>query len=192
MDLVNIVIFLKPNAVPVRDFLILDDGKGPYIGEWDTEKLGTKPTDAELSAAEQPAALAQAKVAKIAELTAACEAAITGGFESNALGTTHHYPSSATDQVNLMGRVTKSLLPTFPSGGTVSFTCVLPANKADSVWPRVDHTAAQIQQVGDDGEAWIDAQQLQLRALLAQVDAIDDKTGQVSDINAIQWSNGTP
>jgi hypothetical protein len=58
-------------------------------------------TDAEL--------LAEAKSAKVSELSTACAAAITAGFTSSALGTAHSYPSKTTDQQNLTASVADAL-----------------------------------------------------------------------------------
>ena len=41
---------LYPNAVPLRDYRVQDDGAGPYIAHWDEAKLGTRPTQEELDA----------------------------------------------------------------------------------------------------------------------------------------------
>lgn len=58
--------------------------------------------------------LANAQAAKASIVTAACYAAITGGFTSIALGATHTYPSNNTtqhpDQSNLNASVTRALL----------------------------------------------------------------------------------
>lgn len=53
--------------------------------------------------------LADAKTAKLAELSAACSAAITAGFTSSALGSAHSYPSKVTDQANLTASVADAL-----------------------------------------------------------------------------------
>jgi hypothetical protein len=41
---------LYPNADPLRDYRVQDDGAGPYIAEWDEAKLGPRPTQEELDA----------------------------------------------------------------------------------------------------------------------------------------------
>ena len=48
--------------------------------------------------------LAQAKASAVARLTAACAAAIVGGYSSVSLGGVQRYPSAITDQINMMGR----------------------------------------------------------------------------------------
>ncbi|HDR9099677.1 TPA: hypothetical protein QDA86_003015 [Burkholderia vietnamiensis] len=95
--------------------------------------------------------LATAQAAQIATLTQACANAITTGFSSSALGTAHTYPAQITDQQNLSASVLSSLMPNLPSGWSTPFWC------ADSTgaWSYANHTAAQIQQVGQDGKAAI-------------------------------------
>ena len=61
------------------------------------------------------------KAARIETLRLACEATITGGFSSNALGDAHTYPSDIKAQINLMGSVTDSIMPDRP----MDWTCLL-------------------------------------------------------------------
>lgn len=128
--------------------------------------------------------LAQVKANHIARLTQQAQATMLSGYTSNALGTDHVYPSGLIDQSNMTVSVTASLLPGRSSGWTTPFTCVLPANQNDPIWPWEDHTAAQIQQAGEDGKAFITAQRLALRTLIAQVAA---QTSEAA-VLAIQWS----
>jgi hypothetical protein len=95
--------------------------------------------------------LQQAQAAQAALISDACANAIFAGFSSNALGTAHTYPAKATDQQNLASSVLASLMPNLPSTWTTPFWC------ADSSgnWSWATHTAAQIQQVGQDGKAAI-------------------------------------
>lgn len=183
------------DAFPVQESdaqkAINTDGSYSFTAPASGEEFGTltitpKPAP---TAAEK---LANAATAKTAELTSACKAAIVGGYQSSALGSTHIYPSQPEDQANMQASVVDSLLPGKPSGWTTPFTCVVPANEADAQWPMENHTAAQIQQAGSDGKAWITAQRIQLRTLVGQVDAIVKANGAVSDIEAIAWTNGTP
>jgi len=41
---------LYPNANPLADYRVQDDGSGPYIAHWDEAKLGPRPTQEELDA----------------------------------------------------------------------------------------------------------------------------------------------
>lgn len=76
--MLNSIKFLFPNADPLIDFELRDnsDGKGPYIARWDTAKLGTQPTAAQLQEVASAAALTQAKTKQITLLEAAYTAAI--------------------------------------------------------------------------------------------------------------------
>ena len=123
--------------------------------------------------------LAEVQKRKVASLRAACGAAITGGFGSTALGTAHTYPSGMTDQANLIGSVTASLLPGLAAGWTTPFWCA----DAGGAWAFLPHTAAQIQQVGADGKAMVVAAQARLGALVAAVSAATT----ADQVAAITW-----
>ncbi len=114
-----------------------------------------------------PVPLAQPQAAQIAILRAAAAAAITGGYQSSALGAAHTYPSTTNDQINMLGSVAASMLPSLPAGWTTEFWC------ADSTgaWAFQPHTAAQIQAAGNDGKAWVTACQTKLATLAAEVTA---------------------
>ena len=133
-----------------------------------------------LTAAELAATLAAAQQAQIATLSAACAAQIVGGFTSSALGAPHTYPSKIpTDQINLMGSVTDSLLPGLPTGWTTPFWCA----DASGNWSFAPHTAAQIQQAGQDGKANVANSQGKLAILTAQVMVATT----VAAVSAISW-----
>ncbi len=125
------------------------------------------------------ASLSAAKAAKAVELYAACAAAIIGGFSSAALGAAYAYPSTVTDQINLMGSVTASLLPGLEDQWATPFWCQDGAGE----WAFRDHTAAQIQAAGADGKAWVVACQTRLDALAQQVAAATDAQA----LAAITW-----
>jgi hypothetical protein len=120
-----------------------------------------------------PVPLAQPQASQIATLRAAAQAAITGGYQSSALGAAHTYPSGVTDQINMLGSVAASMLPGLPAGWTTEFWC------ADSTgaWSYQPHTAAQIQQVGSDGKAWVITCQTKLVSLSAEVMAATTLAG---------------
>ncbi|KEC73895.1 hypothetical protein RLPCCGM1_c2014 [Rhizobium leguminosarum bv. phaseoli CCGM1] len=105
------------------------------------------------------------KEAQIVLLTSACAAAIVGGYASSALGSEHQYPSKVTDQINMMGSVTDSLLPDQPADWSTPFWC---ADEAGA-WAFRLHTAAQIQAAGVAGKAHILECQTKLGQLSAQV-----------------------
>ena len=123
--------------------------------------------------------LQEHKDAKIAELSAACRAAIKAGFESSALGEPHLYPSKETDQLNLAGSVADSLLLSEDAGWSTPFWC------ADlyGVWAMRLHTADQIQQVGREAKARILALMQRNAAYAEQVQLASDK----SSVDQITW-----
>lgn len=109
--------------------------------------------------------LSDLQAAKAAELSGACAAAIVGGFVCSALGAPHAYPSSTTDQINLMGSVTASLLPAPAPDWSTPFWCA----DVDGAWVFRAHSAAQIQAVGADGKAHVVACQTRLSDLMRDV-----------------------
>lgn len=125
--------------------------------------------------------LAQAHATQIAELAAACQTAIYKGFVSSALGATYTYPTDDKSQLNLAASVTDSLLPNLPANWTTPFMCA----DSSGVWAMRAHTAAQIQQVGSDGKAFVLKNLQQNAALTAEVSAATT----VSAVQAIVWTN---
>lgn len=108
----------------------------------------------------------------ITDLTNACAATITGGYTSDALGSTHTYPSKPADQANMVASVTSSLLPNLPSGWSTKFWCC----DSNGNWAFVPHNASQIQQAGSDGKVFIQSQQAQLEKLKSQVNNATSST----------------
>ncbi len=88
--------------------------------------------------------LPAAKLAKINNISKLCRDYILSGFESDALGSLHHYPFEETDQNNLTASVLASTLPNLPVGWTTVFWC----SDSLGVWALRPHTASQIQTVG--------------------------------------------
>jgi hypothetical protein len=123
--------------------------------------------------------LANAQKTQIETISTNCASSITAGFTSSALGAANTYPSTLTDQHNLNGSVVASLLPNLPSTWTTKYWVM----DSSGVWTLAVHTAAQIQQAGLDGKAWVTAQQEKLASLLAQVMAAMS----VADVQAIVW-----
>lgn len=123
--------------------------------------------------------LTQAKATQLSRASQACAAAITSGFTSSALGSAHTYPSSLTDQANLVTHVMSSLLPGLPSTWTTPYICC----DASGVWAYQDHTAAQIQQVGADWKAFLSSCLLKKKALEEKI-----KVAKTSEkVQAITW-----
>lgn len=76
--------------------------------------------------------------AQTAEINRLCEANITGGFWSSALGESHLYASQFDDQLNLTGVILRGLDSPFACRDSQGRKAFLP------------HTFAQLRQVGDD------------------------------------------
>lgn len=120
-----------------------------------------------------------AKAEAIGRLSVSCSAAIVGGYVSSALGEPHTYPSNITDQINMMGSVTASLLPLLDHEWKTPFWC----RDEAGTWAFRDHTQQQIQTAGSDGKAHIVACQGSLMALTALVMAADP----AADLSKIVW-----
>lgn len=115
-----------------------------------------------------PDLLQIAKNARSAEMRRKCDIAITGSFNSSALGSAYLYPASMQDQSN-MQRIALS-------GG--SLWCY-----ASGTWSLITHTASQgVTVLGDFGSN-CDAMRTNLSSKLAAINAATT----VSDVNAIVW-----
>ena len=198
MDYIAIITYLYPTAIPGTDFYLsfAQGSTTPILFNWNITKLGAAPTIPELQQAWPSVLLYQAQQAQYTALTNAAASAITNGFTSSALGAAHTYPSGETDQLNLTASVVASMLPGTPTTFTTLFYCATPAVAAvaatstspavaavPAVWAFTPHTAAQIQQVGTDAKAWIQAQQATHATLAAQVAAATT----VNAVQAIVW-----
>jgi len=109
----------------------------------------------------------------------ACEAAITAGFTSDALGAPHFYTSQLDDQLNLTGAVLRGL--------DMPYAC----RDEQGVKEFRLHTAEQLRQVGDDFTLY----KLQLlqhaNELKQQLDAALD-AGDLAALEAISWEAPQP
>jgi hypothetical protein len=121
----------------------------------------------------------QAQNRKAAGLAAACGAEIAAGYSSSALGAPHLYPMKPTDQANMDAGVIHSLFPGLPADWTTPHMC----QDANGVWARRAHTAAEIQQAGADGKAFVIARLQKLDGLVAQAFS----AASVAEIAAITW-----
>ena len=88
-----------------------------------------------VSLAEQAQAIHSQQVVAI---NLACTLAITGGFESVALGTPHRYSSDLEDQLNLSGMLLQ--------GGEGLYPCY----DAQGIKTFISHTGEQLRQVAED------------------------------------------
>lgn len=95
--------------------------------------------------------LAEIKAARLIEVNEACSKEIVSGFTSPALGANYTYPSKSTDQANLQARTLAALINATTKGWKTQFWCA----DAAGVWAYRDHTSAQMQEVGQAGDAWI-------------------------------------
>lgn len=145
--------------------------KQDYIDAWEE---ANKPDIEEIAAAQ------------IAALNIEAAAVMTGGIESDALGTTHRYDSTLTDQTNLNTAVGLNV--------DTNFQCDDLQGNAGSKVSRL-HTAAQLKQVQLDAATFVQTQLATVRALKADVLAIvaDDATypdydSKKAAIEAIEFS----
>lgn len=170
---------VQPTAMPTpaNSFYTINEGAPSLVDSVWTQTWVTAPMP-----------LASAQSAQLTNISNACANAIVSGFTSSALGTGYTYPSKVTDQQNLAASVLASILPGVATGWTTPFWCATqPTDASAPVWAWVDHTAAQIQQVGNDAKTAILAYQTQNATLAAQVMACTD----VDDVAKIVWVNPT-
>lgn len=126
--------------------------------------------------------LESVKASRVEALRAICEATITGGFKSGALGAVYTYPSDIKAQINLMGSVTDSIMPDLPSDWQTPFWVC----DADDVWSWKMHNAAQIQQAGRDGKAHV----VSCQTLLAELTATVLAATTAEAVTSIIWPEG--
>ncbi len=122
------------------------------------------------------------KAAHIEALRAACEATITGGFKSSALGAIHTYPSDIKAQINLMGSVTDSLMPSLPADWQTPFWVC----DTDGEWSWKMHDAVQIQQAGRDGKAHV----VRCQTLLGELTVSVLTATTTEAVTSIVWPEG--
>ena len=168
----NVVPFLNEIPAPLPGELWVASDTAQIGDGWNGTAIVPQP-------APTPAPVTAA--GRLAEISAACAAAIVGGFASSALGAPHTYPSDPTSQTNLLGSVTASLFPGLAAGWSTPFWCA----DASGAWSFQPHSAAQIQQVGLAAKAWVVACQTQCATLCAQVTAATSPAA----IAAVVWSN---
>jgi len=116
---------------------------------------------------------------KLQDINQACEAAITAGFTSEALGAPHFYSSQLDDQLNLTGAVLRGL--------DMPYAC----RDEQGVKEFRLHTAEQLRQVGDDFTLY----KLQLlqhaNELKQQLDTALE-AGDLDALEAITWEAPQP
>ncbi|TBZ17024.1 hypothetical protein [Rhizobium leguminosarum] len=159
-----------------RKYAVAGAGRQEVECSYDAELVNDAGVWRLVNAADQLAAL---KASRIAVLTAACAEAIVSGYASAALGSEHQYPSKVTDQINMMGSVTDSLLPGQPVEWSTPFWCA----DESGAWAFRAHTAEQIQTAGADGKLHVLTCQTKLGQLSAQVMA----AASAEAVAAIGW-----
>ena len=120
--------------------------------------------------------LAQAKAMQATKASTACASALTTGFTSSALGTTHTYPSQDDDQRNLQSAVSAAIAA--PSNWTTPIWCA-----SNDAWSFTAHTAAQVQQVNTDWLAHRVAVQQKYADLITRINAATS----IAEVQAIDW-----
>lgn len=172
---------LPSDAIPITDALHVD-----LLAAQSTGKVIMAGSDGKPIAVFPSTLLTldQVKSNRIASLTAACASAIVGGYTSTALGGNYTYPSGMTDQINMMGSVTASLLPNLPSDWSTPFWCA----NSTGTWAYVVHNKSQIQQAGSDGKAHVIGCQTTLTTLMAQVASAKNAAA----VEAIIWPTNNP
>lgn len=130
-------------------------------------------------AAPPPLPIESVAARRYADINFACAKAITGGFQSTALGAAHRYSSELDDQLNLTGAILRGL--------DMPYAC----RDRDGVKAFRPHTAEQLRQVGDDFTVY-KLQLLQkandLKQLLEEAVANND----FAAVEAVSWSDVQP
>lgn len=116
---------------------------------------------------------------KSKEIKSNCSIQIISGFSSTALGSEHHYPSDATDQLNLSATVQRASLSDVTSTDTFPFLC----KDSNDIWDYRMHTQAQMETLGADAYNFILAARVKNAQLQAQIQSATT----VEAINSIQW-----
>jgi len=126
--------------------------------------------------------LERAKADQTVAIDQACAVAIMKGFTSSALGVPHTYPSKMEDQQNLAANVLSSTLPNGQvAGWTTPQICA--TQDPTPVWAYLSHTAAEIQQVGEDGKAAILNHRMRNQTLQDQI----AQATTVAGVAAVMW-----
>lgn len=123
--------------------------------------------------------ITNARAIKAVSISAACEQFIMSGFNSNALGTNHTYPSNRDDQLNLSGTIQRTMMLGVLPTDTFAFLC----KDSNGIWAYAMHTATQMQQAGKDAYSYILNARVRNATLQAQITAA---TTQAS-LDAIVW-----
>lgn len=121
-----------------------------------------------------PATLVRRHAELYQAINAACEAAITGGFWSPALGEPHRYSSELDDQLNLTGAVLRGL--------DMPYACTNEQGRKEFR----PHTAEQLRQAGDDFTLFKLEHLVRANALKQQLDEAL-AAGDLEALEAVSW-----
>jgi hypothetical protein len=124
---------------------------------------------------DQATAMANLFASRMAAVNSACQLTIIGGIWSSALGTPHQYATQLEDQLNLTGLILRGI-----GGG-------YPCTDETGVRDYLDHSAAQLSQIGDEFTTFKMAALTKandLKAKLAEALAAHDLVG----LTALTWA----
>lgn len=164
------------------------DGKG---GVWAFESDGSQDSfippgltliteDQAFAILNPPLTLSQVQTLQVSSISSACNATITSGVSSLALGSAHIYPTKSDDQRDLSASVLASVIPGNPANWTTQLWCIdLVGN-----WSFAYHSASQAQQVGEDVKNQITAMRVKNAILINKVKS----SNVISDIQSIIWA----
>ncbi len=170
---------MPADAVEISETLYLEVIANPPLGKVRRHDANGLPflSDTPQPSLEDLAAATHSR--QVEAINRACEAAITAGFTSEALGVPHFYSSQLDDQLNLTGTVLRGL--------DMPYAC----RDEQGVKEFRLHTAEQLRQVGDDFTLY----KLQLlqhaNALKQQLDAALE-SGDLAALEAITWEAPQP
>ena len=191
---------LPPPAVLENQAAVFDDGSWSIVGDWRGNvwhkstglsvahvDLGDLPPD--LTAIAKPndysiwgldgwiTDLVELRRRKSLELKSFAQIAIESGIDSDVLGLVYHYPTALTDQHNLIGLITESLLP--GAGDQYLFWCA----DLNGVWVRRPHSKVQIQALGNAVSAHVKTQQSHYELKLLDLSAANTE----AEIDLVGW-----
>lgn len=105
MNIAEAILHQYPNADPVFDFRVIDNGAGQSIEYWNVKdsngNIIPEPSQTDLNNWWIPAL----QTIKINQLNDKCNQSVLGGFSSSCLGATHNYQFDYDAQMNLNGQL---------------------------------------------------------------------------------------
>jgi hypothetical protein len=165
------IIQIYPSLVPFVDFKVVEQNGVQTITEWNNPN--PQPTQDQIDSAW----FEVCKQLKKDDLSQLCNAAITGGFKSSALGIEHVYPCDDEAQRNFNTTINRFLIdPNYTSTGFKTL---------DAGY--LSHTKSQFFQVFCDGHNGGFSYILHLNDLKAKIDKLSYPTNTEDDLNNIAW-----